>query len=418
MKLFLGSLFIILIFTTCDTVKSYDPPRDYSDSMPDLQTLFTDVENNANIELEDGVYRISRELILEGKKNVTIKGKGVSQTVLSFKDQSEGSYGIVIRNCKDIILEDFSIEDALSGNIKVTNTNGITCRDINTTWTGRINKDNGAIGLCLLSCRNILIEGCLVLGASDAGIYAGESFDAVIRNNQIQWNVAGVESGNSVNVKIHDNRIFENTGGIVVSDLPENTMTGENIEVFSNEIDKNNLWNFGPEGDIVSIIPPGTGLLILASRKVDVHDNQITNNRTIGIGIISYKLVDIILDKSKKTSSGGSAAQSRTGHNNKDFKFDPFPGEIHIHDNHYSSRYLFPDLRSPFGKIFLWKFGFKTPYIAWDGIKPEGYILADGRKNPAYRICVQEDTNIKRTILDFANDFKGLTTDPEAMACN
>ena len=413
-------LFFVLILISCDSVKNYDPPREFQDIEKDLQTKFILAENNSVIELETGDFIFNKSLILEGKENVTIRGKGIFKTILSFKNQKDGAEGIRIANCKNITLENFSIEDAAGDNIKVTDTDGITIRKIKSAWTGVVNEKNGAYGLYPVLCRNVLVEECEVLGASDAGIYVGQSHDVIIRKNKVYWNVAGIESENSVNVKIYGNRTYENTGGILVFDLPGLTMTGENIEVYSNEVYKNNLRNFAPSGNIVGIVPPGTGMLILATRKVNVHKNQIKDNKTIGIGIISYELVDII---SENPEGGISENENGSGQRinrkyEQDLNYDPYPGDIHIHDNHISSRYLFPDLRNPFGKIFLWKFGFKLPMIAWDGIKPKGYTLSDGRMNPAYQICVNEDDDVKCVILDVANDFKGLTANPEALSCD
>ena len=43
-------LFYILILTSCDSVKNYDPPRDFQDIEKDLQTKFILAENNSVIE--------------------------------------------------------------------------------------------------------------------------------------------------------------------------------------------------------------------------------------------------------------------------------------------------------------------------------------------------------------------------------
>jgi len=409
----------MLTLYSCDSVKSFDPPREFSNIEKSLQAQFILAENNSVIELEEGHFVFSKSLILDGKDNVIIRGKGIEQTIISFKDQKDGAEGIRVVNCKNITLENFSVEDAAGDNIKVTDTDGITIRKVKSAWTGVVNEKNGAYGLYPVLCRNVLVEDCEVLGASDAGIYVGQSYEVIIRNNVVYWNVAGIESENSVNVKIYGNRSYENTGGILVFDLPGLTMTGEDIEVYSNEVYKNNLRNFAPAGNIVGIVPPGTGMLILATRKVNIHKNEIKDNRTIGIGIISYDLVSILSEDSEDDESEDLGSGQRINRQyEQDLKYDPHPGAINIHENNYSNRFRIPDLRSPFGKIFLWKFGFKPPHIAWDGIKPEGYILPDGRLNPAYRICVNEEKNVKRVILDVENDFKGLTTDPEALSCD
>ncbi len=419
MKQILWLIFPLLIHFSCDSVKSYDPPREFDNIEKELQTQFILAENNSVIEIPEGEFVFTKSLILEGMQNVTVRGKGTNQTILSFKNQKDGAEGIRVANCRNITLENFSIEDAAGDNIKVTDTDGIAIKNVKSAWTGIVDEKNGSYGLYPVLCRNVLIEECEVLGASDAGIYVGQSHKVIIRNNNVYWNVAGIESENSVDVKIYENRAYMNTGGILVFDLPGLTMTGEGIEVYSNEVYNNNMWNFAPAGNIVGIVPPGTGILILATRKVDVHGNQINDNKTIGVGIISYRLVDIISESLDNRSSGDrGSGQGFNRQYEQDLAYDPYPGEIRIHDNEFTNRHLLPDLRNPFGKIFLWKFGFKSPQIAWDGIRPEGYLLSDGRINPAYRICVDENEIVKRVILDVENDFKNLTSDPAALSCD
>jgi len=411
-------LFILAmpVLFSCDSVRSFNPLREFSNIEKDLQTKFILAENGSTILLDEGQFIFSKSLILEGKENVTIRGKGKELTVLSFKGQKDGAEGIRIANCKNVILDGFSIEDASGDNIKVTDTDGITIRNVKSAWTGIVDEENGAYGLYPVLCKNVLIENCDVLGASDAGIYVGQSYEVIIRNNIVYWNVAGIESENSVNVEIYDNQTYENTGGILVFDLPGLTMTGENIKVHSNDIFNNNLRNFAPKGNIVGFVPPGTGVLILATRKVEVFQNQIANNRTIGACIVSYQLVSDFSQDSEEQNNVGSGQPINRKYE-QDKNYDPFPGDIHFHDNTFSNNYILPDLRNPFGKIFLWKFGLKLPDIAWDGIKPKGYILSDGRLNPAYRICIEEKKDVKIVNLDVANDFKDLSDDQEYFNC-
>jgi polygalacturonase len=98
---------------------------------------------------------------------VVIKGKGIDKTVLSFKGQKQVAEGIRIDNCKDITIEDLTVEDTAGDNIKVQDTDGITFRRVKSAWTGKIGTENGAYGLYLVICKNVLIEECEVLGSSE-----------------------------------------------------------------------------------------------------------------------------------------------------------------------------------------------------------------------------------------------------------
>ena len=57
-------------------------------------------------------------------------------------------------------------------------------------------------------------------GASDAGIYVGQSRNIVVRRNQVEFNVAGIEIENSTDADVYDNMATNNTGGILVFNLP------------------------------------------------------------------------------------------------------------------------------------------------------------------------------------------------------
>ena len=418
-RLILYFILSMPVINACDTVNSHDPSRAFTNIEKDLQIRFMLAEDNEVIELASGHFLFSKSLILDGKKNITIKGAGIDETVLSFKGQKDGAEGIRVANCENIVFKDFTIEDAAGDNIKVTDTDGISFHRIGSAWTGIVDEENGAYGLYPVLCKNVLVEECQVIGASDAGIYVGQSENVIIRNNIVYWNVAGIESENSENVDIYGNEAYDNTGGILVFDLPGLTRYGSDIRVYDNKVHKNNLKNFAPKGNIVGTVPPGTGMLILATRKVDIYQNQIKDNKTIGIGIVSYDLVSELYQENRSAEEGqnGSARQVDR-HYTQDVDYDPYPGEISIHDNEYENSYVIPDLRNPFGKILLYKFKFNLPYIAWDGITPKGYVLNDGRINPAYHICINEDESIKRAMLDAGNNFKNLTTDPSVFICD
>ena len=57
-------------------------------------------------------------------------------------------------------------------------------------------------------------------GASDAGIYVGQSKNIVVKRSKAEFNVAGIEIENSMNADVHDNLSTHNAGGILIFDLP------------------------------------------------------------------------------------------------------------------------------------------------------------------------------------------------------
>ena len=48
-----------------------------------------------------------------------------------------------------------------------------------------------------VASEDVLIDGCVAIGASDAGIYVGQSQNIIVKNSRAEFNVAGIEIENS-----------------------------------------------------------------------------------------------------------------------------------------------------------------------------------------------------------------------------
>ena len=130
-------------------------------------------------------------------------------------------------------------------------------------------------------CTDVVIEGCKVAGASDAGIYVGQSKNIIVRRNTVEKNVAGIEIENSTQADVYENLATDNSGGILVFTMPDlPTKDGRLCRVFNNKVLANNHDNFAPKGNIVATVPPGTGIMIMANDQVEVFDNTIEKNQT------------------------------------------------------------------------------------------------------------------------------------------
>ncbi|HXH18179.1 MAG TPA: parallel beta-helix domain-containing protein, partial [Chitinophagales bacterium] len=280
----------------------------------ELQTRLILAQDGDTIRIGEGHFRFNSSLTLDARKKMVIKGAGRDKTVLSFKEQQEGAEGIKITNCENITLEDFTIQDTKGDCIKVQKTKRLLFKNLRAEWTGKPKETNGSYGFYPVDCDSVMIESCIAVGASDAGIYVGQSRDVVIRNCEAYHNVAGIEVENCIRADVYHNYAHHNTGGILIFDMPELTQSGHTVRVFDNTVWRNNYRNFAPEGNIVHEVPPGTGVMILATDNVEVFNNRIINNKTIGTAIMSYKMV-------KKP--------------HKDPNFDPYPKTISVHDNYY-----------------------------------------------------------------------------------
>jgi parallel beta-helix repeat protein len=279
---------------------------------------------------------------------VTVRGQGPDQTILSFKDQGQGTggEGLLVTSKEDVIIQDLAVEDARGDAIKVQGTKRIAFRNVRTEWTGGPKETNGSYGLYPVLCTNVVIEGCTAIGASDAGIYVGQSENIVVRRNTAEKNVAGIEIENSTRADVHDNLATDNSGGILVFALPDlPKKDGRICRVFHNRVLANNHENFAPKGNTVATVPPGTGIMIMANDQVEVFENTIEQNQTAGLSIVSY----LITDKPFQ-----------------DEKYDPFCEAVYVHDNRFAANGGKPagELGGLLGRVL----GTPLPDILYDGV--------------------------------------------------
>jgi parallel beta-helix repeat protein len=364
-----------------------------------IQTQFIMAENGSVIELPEGTFTFTGSLSLEDKQNIVVRGKGMGKTILSFKGQTDGAEGIRVSNAQNITLEDLTVQDSKGDAIKTMHVKGITFRNVKTEWTGKPRKENGSYGLYPVQCDKVLIEGCVAIGASDAGIYVGQSRDIIVRQSVAHHNVAGIEIENSLNADVYENESYQNTGGILVFDLPDLVQKkGGNVRVFKNNIHDNNYNNFAPKGNIVASVPEGTGMMILATNNVEIFDNRLINNNTAGVSIISYFMTEKPIN---------------------DKEYYPYPTGIAIHDNTFERANVRVPARGRAGLMYRFKlkFGKDVPSIVYDGIIDPQTIDAAGNVLPDKRICLRNNVNGTFANLDAEHDFKGLSRDASKYNC-
>lgn len=308
-----------------------------------LQEALILAEPGDEIALAPGRYPIVDGLSLD-VDGVTLRGAGADASILDFSGQQGAGEGLLITSSK-VVLEDFAVENTKGDGIKSKGSDEITFRRLRVEWTNGPDELNGAYGLYPVESRNVLIEDNLVRGASDAGIYVGQSDNIVVRRNRAEFNVAGIEIENSFRADVYENVATRNTGGILVFDLPNLEQSGgHSVRVFKNDIIQNDTENFAPEGNIVATVPRGTGMLIMANRDVHVFANRFDENAMVHIGVISYF------------------------EDYEDDAYQPHPRGIVIRDNEYGRGGFDPN--GEVGAFFAEAADGDIPDIIWDGVTP------------------------------------------------
>jgi parallel beta-helix repeat protein len=313
-----------------------------------LQMQLIEAQSGDIIEIPAGIHNFTRSLSLN-VSGVTLRGAGIDETILSFKNQVQGAEGLLV-TADDFVMEDMAIEDTIGDALKINQSTNVTLRRIRTEWTNGPDSENGAYGIYPVQSKNILIEDSVAIGASDAGIYVGQSSQIIVRNSRAQYNVAGIEIENSTYADVYNNIATNNTGGILVFDLPNLPIQGgQATRVFNNLIFENNTANFAPIGNIVANVPAGTGLMILANDNIEIFENQFTDNENVNIMIYSYVL---------------------SGRTVNDPTYDAYPEQIYIHDNEFigggtaAHHPMLIPLAKTTGKVI--------PNVVWGGLVKEG----------------------------------------------
>jgi len=416
--LFLIALAItVLYFTTKQSLPNYSPTRDYLDIEEQLIEQFIRAKDSSVIELPEGHFLFSQSLSLDNKSHITLRGKGMDKTVLSFKGQTSGAEGIKITNSSNIVLEDFAIEDAVGDNLKISDSDSVVIRRLRSAWTGEVSVQNGAYALYPVLSTNVIIEECEAIGSSDAGIYVGQSDNVIIRNNKAFYNVAGIESENSTRVEIYGNEAFENTSGLLIFNLPGLTKYGSQVNAYNNKIYNNNLPNFAVKGSIVSAVPKGAGVVIMATKDVSFANNIVENHKTVNLSVVSYDIFapDEDQEISDELTQEAEARGIRpiSADYREDKEYNPYPGRVVITNNTFTNHFIFPTFSNEFGILWGLKNKFKIPDIAYDGILEDGGSLQD----EAHKICIYDNTDINFAFLDAANDFDGFSNDLSVFEC-
>ncbi|MEO1040191.1 MAG: parallel beta-helix domain-containing protein [Pseudomonadota bacterium] len=336
-----------------------------------LMTALLDAEPGAVIEIPAGRFIIERGLSLNSVDNVTIRGAGMDETILSFAEQRQGAEGLLVSGSNDFTIENLAFEDTVGDALKITDGENIIIRGVRVEWTNGPSTENGAYGLYPVQSRNILIEDSVAIGASDAGIYVGQSDHIVVRNNRAEYNVAGIEIENSNLADVYGNVATNNTGGILIFNMPNLPRPGAGTRVFDNDVFENNTGNFGHEGTPVASVPAGSGILVNSNDDVEIFNNRLRDNRTAHVII----------------SSLYTAGFSRLGVTDD---FDAYPEGVHIHSNTYEGGGGNPDgLDLQALRVAMFGPTGRFPAVIWDGHVDENKFV-DGALPEALRLCVSD----------------------------
>ncbi len=412
-------------------------PTGTDDHIQILNALVDNDLTDGTLCLGEGTWDMGGTIGVTDDPGITIKGIGASpaDVVLEYADENgdcRGSKGINV-GVNDVTVENLHVKNTCENGVEQRDTDGSIMRKVMVSWDGRCERPNppgncdaacsntedcdderlvcstqlvggtegtcvgnmtlnGAYGIYPTDCSNTLVEYSQVQGASDAGIYIGKCTGGLVENNIIYENVAGLEVENCVEVDASNNTAFDNVGGVFAlqQDISGDMQSNTDVRLFENESYCNNHPNFAKPGSAVSGIPVGTGLLSFAGDGVEIFDNVITDNLTLGIGMASNIL---------NCQVAGSDCPPYTD------GYDPYVKNNYIHDNLFTNNGTDP--QGIFGTLFnILGFGVPgtpVPEVVWDGYMEQASDTG---------LCLGADADAAATVL-IIGDVCQTPIDPE-----
>lgn len=370
-------------YTGCDTIVETSA----SDGEKVQEALINAAEGST-VCLGRGTFKFDTEVSI-AKKGLTLRGQGKDTTILDFTGQKVGGNGMQITS-DGVTVEAFAVKNTPGDGIRATMVNDVVFRNVAVIWDADASLENGAYGLYPVGSTGVTIDGCVVKGARDAGVYVGQSSRVLLVNNEAYGNVAGYELENTIEAEAYNNKAHDNTAGFLIFNLPnlpiQNGGVGHSY-VHDNLFENNDTPNFAEPGTMVATVPFGCGMVLLATDDNEITKNQILDNDTTGILILSF-------------------TETFVGTPN-DPNFDAYPEGNYIHDNTFAKNGLVAD-----------------PKIAAIVVAdPVPDILSDGCTDPAKMNTMHELTNCLKSngpatyaALNVCDGFKE-TTDMAPVTC-
>ena len=244
-----------------------------------LQDRLASAHPGDTIVLPAGNFSLSRSLTLAVSR-VTVRGKGRKKTRLDFSNQKTGAQSWLVMG-KEIEISGLTIVDSPADGLVARDSSGLRIRDVGVEWTQARAATSGGYGLYPVMSTNVTIENCYARGASEAGIYVGQTVEGVVRKNVVEGNVVGLDIENSLRIKIEDNVVRGNSIGVLVSARPglfQPRSVGN--QLIGNEITDNNLSNFAAEGSYIAGLGEGRGIVVIASGETSIAKNTMRGHQS------------------------------------------------------------------------------------------------------------------------------------------
>jgi parallel beta-helix repeat protein len=239
------------------------------------------------IVLPKGRFELAQGLVL-AVNGVSVRGQGKEATVLDFSNQKDGGQAWLVLS-DDVAISQLGLENAPADGLVARDVQGFDVTEVSVVWNEPSSKSRSGYGIYPVLVKDVRIENCYARGASEAGIYVGQSADGVIVGNTVEGNVVGLDIENSIRIRVERNNVRDNSIGVLVAARPGLvTKSSSEVRVSENEIRSNNLTNFAAEGSFHSLFGEGKGIAVVGTSATQLEANLIADHSSTHILLLSY----------------------------------------------------------------------------------------------------------------------------------
>ncbi len=258
------------------------------------------------VEIEYGVYH---EAVVADQNKLTLRGVPNAKGDYPILD-GENKFGDGVSATGDnFLIEKLAIKNYKGNGVIVQGARDIVMRDLYV-------ENTSLYGVYPVKSTGVLVERVKATGIRDAGVYAGQCRDIIMRDNEVYGNVIGIEVENSIGADIYNNKAYNNSTGLFIDLLPKlPSKVSLQTKVHDNISENNNFKNFALPGEIGAIVPEGVGILILGADEVEVYKNTFRDNRSAGIAVFN----------------------TGAGFKKEDVDVAPNPERVHTYNNTYGN---------------------------------------------------------------------------------
>lgn len=234
----------------------------------------------STIRVQPGEYHES--ITIDADRITLVGGDGAPASRPALDGHGVQSDAVIVSG-RDFTMANFEVRHYVGNGVVAQETTNFTLKDSKL-------EDTGLYGVYPVRSSFVKIQKVEVIGARDAGIYVGQSKGIVVEDCVAHGNVTGIEIENSVDARVERNHVYNNAGGILVFALPGNpSKEAKRTRVALNRVIGNNHENFADPGSIVSKVPSGGGVFILAADDTEVTENEIRDNHSFGVAVLGLE---------------------------------------------------------------------------------------------------------------------------------